>query len=81
MFNWFKKEKHYIIEIEFAKFKRCDPIRKRYSTHLGDKINNSFRQLYVKVSNQDTLIDECIEGIKNQFPEAYNFRITKIFKL
>jgi len=81
MFNWFKKEKYYIVDIEFAKDKRCNVFRSKYSKHKGDDISNSYIQLTMTLNNESRLLEDCVNFVKKKHPEANNFRIVNIFKL
>jgi len=75
------KSNWYLVDIEYAKFKRCKSIRERYNTHRGDKISNSYTQMMVQVNTPELLITDVVEQVKTKYPEATNFRIIKVIKV
>lgn len=83
MFDWLfpKKPAVYIVDVEFAKFKRCQPVRRKYKTHAGDKISNSYMQMTITVCKPDELLNDATVFVKELFPQSFNHRITSVMKV
>jgi len=72
----------YIVDVEFTKYPKNDKIRSRQ--HKGPKVNNQFAQVYMKIYNKESLLDELSGHIRETYPgcqNARNFRIIKLMKI